>query len=309
MMNDRSPHPSRAGAHPQDAVSDGGKAQGATPAAQPNASDPGNPHTRPHAAGARESVVHESRALTLHRRHLPALKPEVIIEIPPPVDKRRRFVWLSAGLVPLIITVIALAVLATRSQRVSNTTQEATVEALVALRLAEERANPPRRAVNVALEATVEARVALRLAEERAAWAQQSPPTASEADEPRVAAPDVDENAAPQASASQPLSRQTAGATPVADESALFYGQASVVLHLRRGPGAEYPSLELIPAGARLRLLGRTGDSGWFFVSKTDGSPADETGWVAAWLVTIPADGDPMRLAVVSPLSPATQNE
>ena len=221
------------------------------------------------------------------------MKPEVIIEIPPPVNKGRRFVWLSAGIVPLIITVIALSALAFQSQRVSNSAQEATVEALVELRLAEERANSPQPEISAVLEATVEARVAIRLAAERAALAQQSLTTAPETDEPTVSAATPD----------------TAAATTVADEFAPFYGQATVTLNLRKGPGERYASQELLPAGTRLRLLGRTVDSGWFFVSKTDGSPADETGWVAAWLVTISEDGDPLRLAVVSPLPPSTQNE
>ena len=147
--------------------------------------------------------------------------------------------------------------------------------------------------ISAALEATVEARVAMRLAEERAVLSQQSVTNAPEADEPTVSSATTD----------------TAAAPPVSGESAPFYGEASVALHLRKGPGQNYASQELIPTGMRLRLLGRTVDSGWYFVSITDGSPADETGWVAAWLVTIPENGDPLRLAVVSPLPPSTQNE
>ncbi len=274
-MSYSSPGPSRSGGYPQDSGSDDGNAHGATPAEQ-NASAPGSSH-----------------ALAPHRRHLPTVKPEVIIEIPPPVKKGRRYVWLSAGIVPLIITVIALSALAIRSQHLSNTAQEATVEALVELRLAEERANSPQPEISAALEATVEARVAMRLAEERAVLSQQSVTNAPEADEPTVSSATTD----------------TAAAPPVSGESAPFYGEASVALHLRKGPGQNYASQELIPTGMRLRLLGRTVDSGWYFVSITDGSPADETGWVAAWLVTIPENGDPLRLAVVSPLPPSTQNE
>ena len=80
-------------------------------------------------------------------------------------------------------------------------------------------------------------------------------------------------------------------------------------MNLRKGPGQKYDSQELVPAGTQLQLLGRTVDSGWFFVSKTGGTAPDETGWVAAWLVTIPEDGDPLRLAVVSPASPSTPSE
>ena len=290
-MNYSSPRSSRSGAHPKDDAADGGTAQGATPAAEQNAADPGSPHARADAPRACGAAAHESHALAPRRRQMPAVKPEVIIEIPPPVNKGRRFVWLGAGVVPLIITVIALSALAIRSQRESNTGQEATVEALVAMRLAEERR--PQHAVNAALEATVEARVAIRLAEERAAQSQQPLTVATGADEPIVSAAATD----------------NAGATPVVDESAPFYGRTSVVLNLRQGPGEKYDPLELIPAGTRLRLLGRTVDSGWYFVSKTDGSPAGETGWVAAWLVTIPENGDPLRLAVVSPLPLSTQSE
>ena len=211
-----------------------------------------------------------------------AARPEVIIEIPPPVNKGRKFVWLSAAIVPMIITVVALSALAIRSQRLTNVGQEATIEALVKLRLAQERANSPQQEISAALEATVEARVAIRLAEERAVLAEH-----------QAAATAVATTAAP----------------PVPGEPAPFYGEASVALNLRKGPGQKYDSQELIPAGTQLHLLGRTVDSGWFFVSKTGGSTPDETGWVAAWLVTIPEDGDPLRLAVFSTISPSTLSE
>lgn len=211
-----------------------------------------------------------------------AARPEVIIEIPPPVNKGRRFVWLSAAIVPMIITVVALSALAIRSQRLTNVGQEATIEALVKLRLAQERANSPQQEISAALEATVEARVAIRLAEERAVLAEH-----------RAAATAVATTAAPS----------------VPGEPAPFYGEASVALNLRKGPGQKYDSQELIPAGTQLHLLGRTVDSGWFFVSKTGGSTPDETGWVAAWLVTIPEDGDPLRLAVFSTILPSTPSE
>ena len=290
-MNYSIPRSPRSGAHPKDSAADGDAAQGAAHAADQNASDPGSAHARADAPRARGAAAHESHALAPRRRQMPAVKPEVIIEIPPPVNKGRRFVWLSAGVVPLIITVIALSALAIQSQRDSNTEQEATVEALVALRLAEER--PPQHAVNAALEATVEARVSIRLAEERAAQSQQTQTVAAGADEPIVSAATTGDT----------------GTTPVANESSPFYGRTSVALNFRQGPGEQYDLLELIPAGTRLRLLGRTVDSGWYFVSKTDESFANETGWVAAWLVTIPEDGDPMRLAVVPPLPISTQNE
>jgi len=79
-------------------------------------------------------------------------------------------------------------------------------------------------------------------------------------------------------------------------------------LNLRRGPGQTYESLGLIPPGERLRLLGRTVDSGWFYVAKTVAfSTEEELGWVAGWLVDVP--GDPMLLEVVSPNPLATQRE
>ena len=235
--------------------------------------------------------MHESNALTLHRRQVPVLKPEVIIEIPPPVNKTRRFVWLGALAVPLIITLIALSALAIRSQSVSTTAQEATVEARVVIRLAEERAkNHPQYAATAALEATVEARVAKRLAEERAVQSQQSPTIAS-AGEPTVI-----------------LTTDNAVTTPVAAEAAPVYARSSVAVNLRQGPGENYELLGLIPPGEQLRLLGRTVDSSWFYVSKTDVfSAEEEQGWVAGWLVVVP--GDPMLLDVISPNPLATQSE
>ena len=138
-----------------------------------------------------------------------AARPEVIIEIPPPVKKGRRFVWLSAAIVPLIITVVALSALAIRSQRLTNVGQEATIEALVKLRLAQERASSPQQEISAALEATVEARVAIRLEEERAALAEQAAATAP---------------AASGLAASAPATAATSAAPSVPDTSALFYG-------------------------------------------------------------------------------------
>ncbi len=221
---------------------------------------------------------------------MPVLRPEVIIEIPPPVNRTRRFVWLGAAAVPLVITLIALSALAIRSQSGPTTAQEATVEARVAMRLTEEWSkNQPQYAATAALEATVEARVALRLEEERAIQAQQQSATA--AGEPTVS-----------------LTTDTAAATPAAEDAAPVYALSSVVLNLRRGPGENYESLGLIPPGEQLRLLGRTIDSGWFYVAKTDVfSAEEELGWVAGWLVDVP--GDPMLLEVVSPNPLATQRE
>ncbi len=239
-----------------------------------------------------EAEVHQSHALVRHRRQIPVLRPEVIIEIPAPVNRTRRFVWLGAAAVPLVITLVALSVLAIRSQNTPTTAQEATVEARVALRLTEEWSkNQPQYAATAALEATVEARVALRLEEERAIRAQQQPATASAAGEPTVS-----------------LTTDSAAATPAAAEGAPLYARSSAVVNLRRGPGQTYESLGLIPRGERLRLLGRTIDSGWFYVAKTDAfSAEEELGWVAGWLVDVP--GDLMLLEVVSPDSLATQRE
>ena len=223
---------------------------------------------------------------------MPVLRPEVIIEIPPPVNRTRRFVWLGAAAIPLVITLIALSALAIRSQSGPTTAQEATVEARVAMRLTEEWSkNQPQYAATAALEATVEARVALRLEEERAIQARQQSATASAAGEPTVG-----------------LTTDTAAATPAAADAAPVYALSSVVLNLRRGPGENYESLGLIPPGEQLRLLGRTIDSGWFYVSKTDVfSAEEELGWVAGWLVDVP--GDPMLLEVVSSNPLATQRE
>ena len=223
---------------------------------------------------------------------MPVLRPEVIIEIPAPVNRTRRFVWLGAAAVPLIITFVALSALAIRSQRTPTIAQEATVEARVALRLTEEWAkSQPQYAATAALEATVEARVALRLEEERAVRAQQQSATAAAAGEPAVG-----------------VITDTSAATPAAAEGAPLYARSSAVLNLRRGPGQTYESLGLIPPDEQLRLLGRTIDSGWFYVAKTDAFSAEEAlGWVAGWLVDVP--GDPMLLEVVSPNPLATQRE
>jgi hypothetical protein len=223
---------------------------------------------------------------------MPVLRPEVIIEIPAPVNRTRRFVWLGAAAVPLIITFVALSALAIRSQRTPTIAQEATVEARVALRLTEEWAkSQPQYAATAALEATAEARVALRLEEERAVRAQQQSATAAAAGEPAVG-----------------VITDTAAATPAAAEGAPLYARSSAVLNLRRGPGQTYESLGLIPPDEQLRLLGRTIDSGWFYVAKTDAFSAEEAlGWVAGWLVDVP--GDPMLLEVVSPNPLATQRE
>ena len=274
-MSHSSPRPSRSGADAQNTASD----SAADPSAQ-NASDQDGGY-----------------ALAPYRRQMLTVKPEVIIEIPPPVKKGRRFVWLGVGIVPLIITVIALSALAARPQLIFDPAQEATVEAMVESRLAEERANSALPAINAALEATVEARVAIRLAQERAAQARQP------ATQPLAA---VEPTATPTAA--------NALAAAVSDEEDPFFGQAKGVVHLRQGPGEEYDSKGLIPNGARLRLLGRTANSGWYFVrrsaSNSDASSTDGTGWVAGWLVTIPPNDNPLRLAVVFPPPPAaTQNE
>ncbi len=200
--------------------------------------------------------------------------------------------WLGAAAVPLIITFVALSALAIRSQRTPTIAQEATVEARVALRLTEEWAkSQPQYAATAALEATVEARVALRLEEERTVRAQQQSATAAAAGEPAVG-----------------VVTDTSAATPAAAEGAPLYARSSAVLNLRRGPGQTYESLGLIPPDEQLRLLGRTIDSGWFYVAKTDAFSAEEAlGWVAGWLVDVP--GDPMLLEVVSPNPLATQRE
>ncbi len=286
VIDHSSPRSSQPGAHSTNPDDDGDWVPETPSASERNAAGPGG-GTHPRAES--DAAGHQSNALTIHRRQTPVLRPEVIIEIPPPVNKTRRYVWLGAAITPLIITLIALSALAIRSQNTSTiTAQEATVEARVAMRLAEERAKDhPQYAATAALEATVEARVAMRLAEERTVRAQQSPAIASSAGEPTVG-----------------LTADTAAAPPAAP----LYARSAVVLNLRRGPGENYESLGLIPPGEQLRLLGRTVDSGWFYVAKTASvSIEEEQGWVAGWLVDVP--GDPMLLDVVSPNPLATQRE
>ncbi len=287
MINHNAPRSTQSGAHSTNSADDDGWVQEPSAAAEQNAAEPGSAHTRADS----EATVHQPNALTIHRRHVPVLKPEVIIEIPPPVSRTRRFVWLGALAIPLVITLFALSVLAFRSQTVSTTAQEATVEARVAIRLAEERAkNHPQYAATAAVEATVEARVAMRLAEERASLSRQSITIVS-AGEPAVT-----------------VTTANAAETPAAADAVPLYARSSVVVNLRQGPGESYQSLGLIPPGEQLRLLGRTVDSGWFFVSLTDSfSAEEEQGWVAGWLVDVP--GDPMLLDVVSPNPLATQSE
>ena len=287
MINHNAPRSTHSGAHSTNSADDDGWVQEPSAAAERNAAEPGSAHTRADS----EATVHQPNALTIHRRHVPVLKPEVIIEIPPPVSRTRRFVWLGALAIPLVITLFALSALAFRSQTVSTTAQEATVEARVAIRLAEERAkNHPQYAATAAVEATVEARVAMRLAEERASLSRQSITIVS-AGEPAVT-----------------VTSANAAATPAAADAVPLYARSSVVVNLRQGPGESYQSLGLIPPGEQLRLLGRTVDSGWFFVSLTDSfSAEEEQGWVAGWLVDVP--GDPMLLDVVSPNPLATQSE
>lgn len=226
--------------------------------------------------------------LALHRRHLPAVRPEVIIEIPAPVNRSKKFVWLGAGVIPLIITLVTLFALALRPQGVSTTAQEATVEARVALRLAEERmAARPQDAAAAALEATVEARVAIRLAEERGTTL-----AAGAAGEPTVQmATDAPET---------PL---------VSGETGAVFGLAGSGLYLRRGPGTNHETLALISAGDEMRLLGRTIDSSWFLVTKSYSDGTELRGWVAGWLVTIVDDEDLTRLPVVTSLSLSTLSE
>ena len=230
----------------------------------------------------------EQTALAPRRPQLPALQPEVIIEIPAPVKRLRRSVWLGAGVVaPLIITLIALSALAVRSQRAATASLSATVAAVdtVVAQLTAQR-SVARQTDTVSGEATTQAGVAPRLVE---GGATQSPqPTTSAAAAPTISP-----------------ANDRVGTEVVADESAPVFGKTKAVLHLRLGPGEEYESLGLMPAGEQLRLLGRTVDSGWFFVSKADGFGAE--GWVAGWLVDIP--GDPSRLAVVSHLSLSAQSE
>ena len=288
MINHNAPRASQEGEQSTNPADDGDWGHGASSSGGPQSADTGS--TRSGADS--EAEVHQSHALVPHRRQIPVLRPEVIIEIPAPVNRTRRFLWLGALAVPLIITLIALSALAIRSESGPATAQEGTVEARVSMRLTEEWSkNQPQYAATAALEATVEARVALRLEEERAIRAQQQLATASAAGESTVG-----------------LATATVAVTPAAAEGAPLYARSSAVLNLRRGPGQTYESLGLIPPGERLRLLGRTVDSGWFYVAKTVAfSTEEELGWVAGWLVDVP--GDPMLLEVVSPNPLATQRE
>ena len=56
-------------------------------------------------------------------------------------------------------------------------------------------------------------------------------------------------------------------------------------LNVRAGPGTGYPVLDVLPAGSRLTVVGRSTDGKWMEVCCVRG---DTTGWVAAELVDFP---------------------
>lgn len=258
--------------------SDDDRVEGAAPTSEQNVSGSASTHS----------------AMEVRRRQVPAVRPEVIIEIPaPPARRARKYVWLGAAVFPLVVTVIALAALAGRSQNLSATiAQEATVEARVEQRLAEERGSVSASPPTAVLESTVEARVATRLAQERAVRTVQGP--TQPAGEPTV-------------------QLTTGSADPVADSGgpAPFIVQAEVLLNLRQGPGQTQAVVGRVEQGQEIRLLGRTIDSGWLLVSIEESIDTEKRGWVAGWLV-VDEDGnepDLSPLPVVSALSLSTRSE
>ena len=53
-------------------------------------------------------------------------------------------------------------------------------------------------------------------------------------------------------------------------------------IRIRRGPGTQYEAIGGLAAGTCMTILGRSEDSSWVYMTA-----GGETGWVAAWLITI----------------------
>lgn len=92
-------------------------------------------------------------------------------------------------------------------------------------------------------------------------------------------------------SASSPLPAPSPSATPVV---AVVRPGPAQGLNVRAGPGTGYPVLDVLPAGRRLTVAGRSTDGKWVEVCCVRGGAR---GWVAAELVDLPApiDASPNR--------------
>ncbi|MCS6882948.1 MAG: SH3 domain-containing protein [Oscillochloridaceae bacterium] len=89
-----------------------------------------------------------------------------------------------------------------------------------------------------------------------------------------------------------PARTPTASPAPATPEAPV--GRVAVIANLRAGPGTEHPVLEVLEAGAPVRLLGRSGE--WYHVE----GPADRRGWMAAEVLEI----DPVTADTIPEIRP-----
>ena len=208
-------------------------------------------------------------------QQMPSVTPEVVIEIPAPTNRYRRFTWLGAGIALLFVALIAFWSFVMRPQRAANTSLRATVEVL----LATQRTGEPGRLVtDSSLQATVEALEVLVAAQQEERPAQLPQAIESEADRNTLS---------------------TRGeAEPVPDRSPDVFGRPNENINLRAGPSAKDFVLGMIPSDTRLRLLCHSKDKLWYSILTEEAAP--RKGWVAARFVLL--SGDPSPLHVCSPL-------
>jgi len=88
--------------------------------------------------------------------------------------------------------------------------------------------------------------------------------------------------AAPTCALPGPTATPTPSPTPVV---AVVRPGPAQGLNVRAGPGTGYPVLDILPAGSRLTVVGRSADEGWVEVCCV---LRGERGWVAAELVDLP---------------------
>ena len=60
---------------------------------------------------------------------------------------------------------------------------------------------------------------------------------------------------------------------------------ASTNIRMRSGPGTDYSQVGTVSSGTTVPVLGRNASANWLFVRNNG-----QTGWIAAWLVTINGD-------------------
>jgi heat shock protein HslJ len=57
---------------------------------------------------------------------------------------------------------------------------------------------------------------------------------------------------------------------------------AKDAINVRSGPGTQYPSFGVAPAGAQAEVIGKSEDGGWWVIRLPPGYSPDNTGWVSA---------------------------